>query len=146
VWHPPGVANVAPSGVAVWHPRDVARLLSALIRRWRGNTISGRPGLELISALVIAPLLEELVFRAAPRRMSGWWPTAGLPVALASAAAFGLMHARFGRWFAAYAGAGGLVLWATYARAGLVGAVLLHLAANVADLSLGWRRWLKAAS
>jgi membrane protease YdiL (CAAX protease family) len=121
-------------------------MLSAVLRRWLGNTISDRPHLELVSALFIAPVLEEVVFRALPYRLARRWPGAGVPVALASAAVFGAMHIRFGRWFVAYAGAGGLVLWATYARTGLVGAVLLHLSANVADLSLGWRRRLYASS
>jgi hypothetical protein len=130
----------------VWHPPSVGVRLGNLVRRWEANTISGRPRLEIVSAVLIAPLLEEVVFRAVPFRVASAAPGRCVPIALGSAAVFGLMHLRFGRWFVAYAGAGGLVLWATYARTGFLGAVLLHVGANVADLSLGWRRRLYAWS
>jgi membrane protease YdiL (CAAX protease family) len=100
----------------------------------------------MVSALLVAPLVEEVVFRAAPFWLASRLSCGQGRAGLASAGVFGLMHVRFGRWFVAYAGAGGLVLWATYARMGLPGAVLLHLAANVADLSLGWRRYLYTTS
>ncbi|MDQ6675113.1 MAG: CPBP family intramembrane metalloprotease [Chloroflexota bacterium] len=99
-----------------------------------------------MSALVIAPLLEEAVFRLIPFRLTAACPDSRRRVALGSATLFGLMHQRFGVWFVGYALSGGLVLWATYARAGYLGAVVLHLAANLADLSLGWRRRLYANS
>jgi membrane protease YdiL (CAAX protease family) len=130
----------------MWHAVRVWARPGGLIRLWESNTISGRPRLEVVSAFLIAPLLEEVVFRAVPFRLAGVGHCGRFPVALVSAVVFGLMHQRFGRWFVAYAGAGGLVLWATYARSGLLGAVLMHLVANVADLSLGWRRHLYAAS
>jgi hypothetical protein len=116
-----------------------------LVRHWEANTISARPGLELLSAFVLAPLAEEVFFRWGPYRLAATFKIRPGPVALLSAVSFGLMHQRFGRWFMGYAGIGGLVLWATYARTGFWGAVLLHACANLVDLSLGWRRWLYAA-
>ena len=113
-----------------------------VLRRWEANTISGRPRLELVSALVLAPLLEEAVFRLAFFRLAAARPAWRGRVMLGSVALFGLMHVRFGRWFVGYACAGGLMLWATYARAGYWAAVLLHAAANLVDLSGGWRRYL----
>jgi membrane protease YdiL (CAAX protease family) len=130
----------------MWHAVRVWASLSGLIRLWESNTISGRPRLELVSAFLIAPLLEEVVFRVVPVRLAVAWRCGQFPVGLVSAVVFGLMHQRFGHGFVAYAGAGGLVLWATYTRSGFLGAVLMHLTANVADLSLGWRRYLYAAS
>jgi membrane protease YdiL (CAAX protease family) len=115
-----------------------------LLRHWETNTISARPRLELASALVIAPLLEEAIFRLALGRLTGALSVGRGPAALGSAALFGLMHQRFGRWFVGYAFIGGVVLWATYVRTGYWGAVLLHVSANVVDLSVGWRRYLYA--
>ena len=85
------------------------------------------------------------VFRLALFRLAAILQVQPRPVALGSAVVFGLMHRRFGRWFVGYACIGGLVLWATYARTGYWGAVLLHAVANLVDLSVGWRRWLYAA-
>jgi Type II CAAX prenyl endopeptidase Rce1-like len=120
----------------------VSESIPSLVRRWEANTISDRPRLELVSALVIAPLLEEAIFRLAIFRLAGALHIGGGPAATGSAALFGLTHLRFGRAFVGYAGVGGLVLWATYVRTGYWGAVLLHLGANLVDLSLGWRRYL----
>jgi membrane protease YdiL (CAAX protease family) len=97
---------------------------------------------EVVSAFVIAPLVEEAIFRAGSFRLAASLPAARGGVALGSAVAFGLMHKRFGRRFVGYAFVGGLVLNAAYARTGYWGAVVLHASANVADLSLGWRRYL----
>ena len=123
---------------------DVRLSLQALVRHWAANTISNRPRLEIVSAFVIAPLLEEALFRMACFRLAAALPAGHGPVALGSATLFGLMHQRFGAWFVGYAFMGGLVLWATYARAGYWGAVLLHAGANLVDLSVGWRRCLYA--
>ena len=114
--------------------------IRAVLRRWEANTISDRPRLEVVSAFVVAPLVEEAVFRAGIFRVAG----AGWRVAVGSAALFGLLHLRFGRWFVGYTFVGGLVLWATYARTGYWSAVLLHAVANLVDLSVGWRRCLNA--
>jgi membrane protease YdiL (CAAX protease family) len=116
-----------------------------VVRHWEANTISARPRLELFSAFVLAPLVEEAIFRLAFFRLAEALPAGRGQVALGSAALFGLMHKRFGRWFVGYAFVGGLVLWATYARMGYRGAVLLHVVANLVDLSVGWRRYLYAA-
>jgi membrane protease YdiL (CAAX protease family) len=127
---------------------NVAAGLRRLVRHWEANTISPRPGLELVSAFVVAPLLEEAIFRWAGSRLADLtWasPSGRTGVALGSAVLFGLMHRRFGNWFVGYAFVGGLVLWATYARSGYWGAVLLHIGANVVDLSIGWRRYLYAS-
>ncbi len=75
-----------------------------LVRHWEGNTISARPRLELLSAFVIAPLVEEAIFRLACFRLAS-----GRPMALASAVLFGLLHRRFGHWFVSYAFVGGLI-------------------------------------
>lgn len=117
-----------------------------LVRHWEANTISARPRLELVSAFVLAPLAEEAIFRWTLFRAAAHLQVRPTPAALGSALLFGLMHRRFGRWFARYAFVGGLVLWATYARTGYWGAVLVHTCANLLDLSLGWRRRLYAAS
>jgi len=98
-----------------------------------------------VSAFIIAPLVEEAFFRHGPSRLATRFKVRPGPAALGSAVVFGLMHQRFGRWFMGYACIGGLVLWATHARTGYAGAVLLHACANLVDLSLGWRRWLHAA-
>jgi membrane protease YdiL (CAAX protease family) len=116
--------------------------LHSLVRRWEANTISDRPRLELVSAFLIAPLLEEAIFRVGFCRLVGGLPGGRWSAALGSAALFSAMHQRFGRWFVGYTFAGGLVLWATYARTGYWGAVLLHVGANLLDLSIGWRRYL----
>jgi membrane protease YdiL (CAAX protease family) len=97
----------------------------------------------MVSAFVIAPLLEEAVFRLGFFRLASAFPSWRGRVAFGSAALFGLMHLRFGAWFAGYAFIGGLALWATFERFGYRGAVLVHVAANVVDLSLGWRRRLR---
>jgi membrane protease YdiL (CAAX protease family) len=121
--------------------------LRRLVRHWEANTISPRPRLELVSAFLIAPLLEEAIFRWAGFRLAGLagaGPRGPRAVALGSALVFGVMHLRFGRRFVGYTFVGGLVLWAAYARSGYWGAVLLHAGANVVDLSIGWRRYLYA--
>lgn len=118
--------------------------IGALVRRWEANTISARPRLELLSALVFAPLLEEAFFRWGLVRLARARPGRRWPVALLSAVLFGGMHWRFGPWFVGYAFVGGLAVWATYARTGYWGAVLLHATANLVDLSVGWRRFLFA--
>ena len=115
-----------------------------VVRHWEGNTVSGHPRPELVSAFLVAPLLEEAIFRVACMRLAAALGIGFRTAALGSAALFGLMHLRFGGWFAAYAGVGGLVLWATYGRTGYWGAVLLHASANLMDLSVGWRRYLRA--
>jgi membrane protease YdiL (CAAX protease family) len=117
-------------------------LFERLVRRWLANAISDQPRLEVVSALVLAPLVEEAIFRLAVFRAATARPAWRGALTLGSAVAFGLMHVRFGRWFVGYAFSGGLILWATYARAGYWGAVLLHAIANVVDLSVGWRRYL----
>ncbi len=117
-------------------------MLRGLLRHWEANTISGRPRLELVSALIIAPLLEEAIFRVGVSRLAALLRVERGPVALASAVVFGLTHRRFGYWFMGYAWAGGLMLGATYARWGYWAAVLLHVLANLVDLSVGWRRHL----
>jgi membrane protease YdiL (CAAX protease family) len=123
----------------------VSRTIQALVRHWEANTISARPRLELLSAFVIAPLVEEAIFRLALFRLAAGLQVPPRLAGLGSAVVFGLMHRRFGRWFVGYACIGGLVLWATYARTGYWGAVLVHGFANFIDLSVGWRRWLYAA-
>jgi membrane protease YdiL (CAAX protease family) len=120
----------------------VSWIIQPLVRHWEANSISDRPRLELISAFLIAPLVEEAIFRLAFLRLAGALRIGRGPAALGSAALFGLMHQRFGGWFVAYASVGGLVLWATCARTGYWGAVLLHFGANLVDLSFGWRRCL----
>jgi hypothetical protein len=123
-----------------------ARLCKQIGRHWLANTVSASPRLELCSALVVAPLVEEAMFRLIPVRLGTAVPRWRRPLMLASTALFGLMHVRFGRWFTVYACGGGLVLWAACARTGYWGAVLVHLGANVVDLSLGWRRHLRTRS
>ena len=113
-----------------------------LLRRWEGNTVSDRPGLEVVSALVLAPLVEEAVFRWGMVRLARALGVEGWRAALGSAALFAVMHIRFGPAFVGYTFGGGLVLWAAHERVGYRGAVLLHASANVVDLSVGWRRYL----
>jgi membrane protease YdiL (CAAX protease family) len=118
------------------------RQFGQLMQRMEANTVSRHPRQEVAAALLVAPLLEEAIFRAAFFRLANSRPAARTLVALTSATLFGLTHLRFGPRFSAYAFIGGLVLWATYARTGYWGAVLVHVAANLLDLSFGLRRYL----
>ncbi|MDQ6670251.1 MAG: hypothetical protein M3069_05800, partial [Chloroflexota bacterium] len=79
-----GDACLSAGGARVKHN------LQALVRRWEGNTISSNPRLEVVSALVIAPLLEEAVFRLIPFRLAVTFPCTRWRVALGSAMLFGL--------------------------------------------------------
>jgi membrane protease YdiL (CAAX protease family) len=117
----------------------VSRRCRAVVEHLEANTISGQPRQELVAALLVAPLLEEAVFRAAPASVARRLRVGRVPLALASAAVFALMHQRFGPRFVAYAFVGGLVLWATHVRVGYPAAILVHAVANVLDLGLGWR-------
>jgi membrane protease YdiL (CAAX protease family) len=120
----------------------VTSSIERLVRHLEANTISGHPRREAIAALVVAPLVEEAVFRAAVFHVARRVRAGRGVVGLGSAAVFGLMHVRFGHRFVGYAFVGGLVLWATYARYGYWAAVVLHASANLVDLSLGVRRRL----
>ena len=44
--------------------------IQPLVRHWESNAISARPRLELCSAFVIAPLVEEAIFRLALFRLA----------------------------------------------------------------------------
>ena len=113
-----------------------------LARHFESNTITGHPRSELVSAFLVAPLVEEAVFRAALFHVAKSRPAAGEAIALLSATLFGLMHRRFGPSFVYYTFVGGLALWIVYARFGYPGAVLVHSVANVVDLAVGWRQHL----
>jgi hypothetical protein len=136
------VAALARRSIDAWLGGAVVALPVRLVRRWEANAVSDRPRLEVLSALIFAPLVEEAVFRWAFFRLARGLPGAHRLVALVSAGLFGAMHVRFGPPFVGYAFVGGLVLWATYAQAGYWAAVLVHASANVVDLSVGWRRRL----
>jgi CAAX prenyl protease-like protein len=126
--------------------KSAARAFRRVVAHLEGNTITGRPRAELIAALIIAPLVEEVVFRAAPAWLGRRMDLDQRSLALASSIVFAVMHQRFGPRFVAYAFVGGLVLWATHTRRGYWWAVVVHALANLLDLSVGWRGYLRAAA
>lgn len=97
---------------------------------------SAREGVFLLETLVLAPLLEEGVFRLA---LYGWLRRfmAFLPAALISSLAFGMYH---GNWIqGAYAFCLGMVLAWGYESSrgrGYPMAALMHGAANLAALAV----------
>lgn len=96
---------------------------------------------SLFGALVRAPIIEEIIFRAVPfliyQRVGNF-----LLIGLISAAAYALIHWKFGKLFIVYTFAFGLVAWFVMVNYGLISAIISHSLLNIIDWKIGTRRIL----
>lgn len=94
-----------------------------------GDGRAGRLVVAVLTAVILAPLVEELFFRGflseSVRRRSGPW--AG---ALASSGAFAIAHLRFSGGALVYFFLAGMMMWTVYAKGGLLASIGTHAAFN----------------